>query len=104
MQQDTKWIDIGNTYLSLLHANGHFINVSMPDWNFPELHPVVFILNQAHISGSAIGSPKEIEEMLEFAATHGVKPWIEIYKMDDVVKAVEDFRAGKPRFRIVLEN
>lgn len=76
----------------------------MPDWNFPELHPVVFVMNQAHISGSAIGSPKEIEEMLQFAAEHGVKPWIQIYDMDNVVQAVEDFRAGKPRFRIVLKN
>jgi D-arabinose 1-dehydrogenase-like Zn-dependent alcohol dehydrogenase len=87
-----------------LRINGHFINVSMPDWSFPELHPVVFIMSQVHISGSAIGSPAEIEEMLQFAASHGVKPWIQRYKMDDVVKAVEDFRAGKPRFRIVLEN
>lgn len=92
------------TYLGLLRVNGHFINVSMPEWNFPEISPYVFFISQVFIHGSAIGSPAEIEEMLLFAAEHNVKPWIETYKMDDVVKAIEDFRAGKPRFRIVLEN
>ncbi|KAI9333377.1 chaperonin 10-like protein [Pilaira anomala] len=97
---DFDWM----TYLGLLRVNGHFINVSMPEWNFPEISPYVFFLSQVFIHGSAIGSPAEIEEMLLFAAEHNVKPWIETYKMDDVVKAIEDFRAGKPRFRIVLEN
>ncbi|KAI8072020.1 chaperonin 10-like protein [Thamnidium elegans] len=98
--RDFDWV----TYLSLIVVNGHFINISIPEWNFPEINPFVFFSTQVFISGSAIGSPAEIEDMLEFASVHDVEPWIQTYKMDDVVKAIEDFRAGKPRFRIVLEN
>jgi D-arabinose 1-dehydrogenase-like Zn-dependent alcohol dehydrogenase len=62
------------------------------------------LFSQVHVSGSAIGSPEEIEEMLQFASEKNVKPWITKYPMSEVNKAIEDFRAGKPRFRFVLEN
>lgn len=42
--------------------------------------------------------------MLLFAIEKNIKPWIQKYKMSDVNKAIEDFKAGKPRFRFVLEN
>lgn len=90
--------------MSLIKANGHFINVNLPDWNYPAVSPFTMFSHQVFISGSAVGSPSEIEGMLEFAAKTGVKPWITTYPMSEVNKAIEDFRAGKPRFRFVLEN
>jgi alcohol dehydrogenase (NADP+) len=68
------------------------------------MNAFTLILKQVKIYGSGIGSPQEIEEMLLFAAEKNIKPWITKYKMSDVNKAIEDFRAGKPRFRFVLEN
>jgi D-arabinose 1-dehydrogenase-like Zn-dependent alcohol dehydrogenase len=62
------------------------------------------ITSQVYVSGSAIGSPTEIEEMLQFATEKNVKPWITKYPMSEVNKAIKDFREGKPRFRFVLEN
>lgn len=56
------------------------------------------------VAGSTIGSPSELKEMLEFAAKHNVRPWIQKYDMDDINKALPDFKAGKPRFRFVLVN
>jgi D-arabinose 1-dehydrogenase-like Zn-dependent alcohol dehydrogenase len=75
-----------------------------PDWQFPELSPMLLLSRQVYIHGSAIGSPEEIIDMLDFAAEHNVKPWISKYNMKDVNKALDDFRAGVPRFRFVLEN
>lgn len=74
------------------------------DWDLPKMNPMALLMNQVFIHGSAIGSPKEIEEMLAFAAEKNVRPWITTYPMDEVNKALEDFREGKPRFRFVLEN
>ncbi|OBZ81421.1 putative cinnamyl alcohol dehydrogenase, partial [Choanephora cucurbitarum] len=91
-------------YLTLIRANGHFLNVNLPDWKFPPLSPLVLTFGQVNISGSLIGSPKEIEEMLAFAAEKNIRPWITVLPMKDVNKAIEDFNAGKPRFRFVLEN
>lgn len=97
---DFQWLP----YLDLLQANGHFINVNVPDWDLPPVHPLMFCLKQVFIHGSAIGSPNEIREMLEFAAEKNVRPWITVYPMKDVQKAIDDFVEGKPRFRFVLEN
>lgn len=97
---DFQWFP----YINLLRANGHFINVMAPGWKFPELDPMLLLSRQVYIHGSAIGAPHEILEMLDFAAEHNVRPWISKYPMKDVNKAHEDFRAGKPRFRYVLEN
>lgn len=80
------------------------MNVSAPEWNFPELNPLQMLLNQATIAGTAFGSPSMTQEMIEFAAEKKIKPWITTYKMSEVNKALEDFREGKPRFRFVLEN
>ena len=95
---------IGQKYINLLKFNGHFLNVSAPSWKFPEIAAFTLLMKQVKIEGSAIGSPAEIEEMLKFAEEKNIKPWIDIYPMADVNKAIEDFREGKPRFRFVLEN
>ncbi|MGA8180821.1 MAG: hypothetical protein WB792_12240 [Desulfobacterales bacterium] len=42
--------------------------------------------------------------MLEFAARHGIGPITETLPMSKVNDAMEKLRAGKPRFRRVLEN
>ncbi|KAI8991063.1 chaperonin 10-like protein [Mycotypha africana] len=97
---DFQW----EPYFDLLKVNGHFINVSLPKWDFPPFHTYDILKNQVFIHGSAIGSPNEIREMLKFAAEKNVRPWIQKYSMKDVNKAMENFRAGKPRFRFVLEN
>ncbi|KAI8098627.1 chaperonin 10-like protein [Halteromyces radiatus] len=99
-QQDFDW----PKYLDLLKHNGTFILVAAPETALSGIPPFSLIFKQIQLSGSAIGSPAEIEEMLEFAEKHNVKPWINKYKMTDAPTAVQDFRNGKPRYRIVLEN
>jgi D-arabinose 1-dehydrogenase-like Zn-dependent alcohol dehydrogenase len=97
-------LQLGSPYFALLTPNGEFMNVSMPDWPFPPINMIEMVISQVKVSSSAVGSPREIEEMLAFAAEKGVKPWIQKYPMSEAPKAVEDFRAGLPRFRFVLEN
>lgn len=91
-------------YLSLIKVGGHFINVMHQGWDFPKIDPFLLIMKQVYITGSAIGSPSVIRDMLEFAAEHNVRPWIQVYPMKDAQTAIDDFKAGKPRFRFVLEN
>jgi D-arabinose 1-dehydrogenase-like Zn-dependent alcohol dehydrogenase len=42
--------------------------------------------------------------MLELVAEKNLKAWYKTYDMKDVNQALEDLRAGKPRFRYVLKN
>ena len=89
-------------YLKLLKPFGNIVIVGAPEDNLPSLSLFPFLLSSISISGSAIGSPDTIREMLEFASKHNIKPWIETRKMADANTAIVDLVAGKPRFRYVL--
>lgn len=58
---------------------------------------------QQNISGSPTGSPSAIATMLDFAARHQVLPQVEHFPMSAVNEALEHLRAGKARYRIVLD-
>lgn len=61
------------------------------------------IMTQRSVSGSPNGSPVTMAEMLEFAARHDILPQTEHFPMDQVNEALEHLRAGKARYRIVLD-
>ncbi|KAF2821318.1 GroES-like protein [Ophiobolus disseminans] len=92
-------------YLSLLKTKGTFIQVGAPDGgNLPPINAFTLLAGGIKVGGSAIGSPDEIAEMLQFAADKKVKPWIQKRSMKDANQAVIDMVAGKARYRYVLEN
>jgi len=62
------------------------------------------IIGQKAISGSPVGSPVTTARMLEFCVRHGIAPVTEHFKMSQVNEAFEHLRAGKARYRLVLEN
>lgn len=78
---------------------------SAPDGGkFPEINAFTLIGGGIKIGGSAIGSPAQIEEMLQLAADQKVKPWIQKRSMKEANQAVLDMVDGKARYRYVLEN
>ncbi len=91
-------------YLSLLDVGGKFVQVGAPEDPIPSFPAFALLAKGVSISGSAVGSPKQIEEMLRLAAKNNVKPWIQEMPMGDANKAVVDFEEGKPRYRFVLKN
>lgn len=91
-------------YFSLIKANGYFIMVALPEKPLEGIPAGLLALRQISLVGSFIGSPKDIEDMLKFAAEHDVKPWIQKYNLKDTPEAVQAMRDGKARYRIVLEN
>ena len=56
------------------------------------------------VSSSPGGSPATILHMLDFAARHNIRPITEHAPMTDVNDALERLRAGKARYRIVLDR
>jgi alcohol/geraniol dehydrogenase (NADP+) len=62
------------------------------------------ISGQKSVAGSPSGSPTAIDDMLEFSARHSVAPITETFPLSKVNDAIEHLRAGKARYRIVLEN
>ena len=91
-------------YFSLIKHNGFFVMVALPETPLTGIPAGLLAIRQISLIGSVIGSPKVIEEMLQFAVDTGVKPWISTYPMKECPEAVQAMRDGKARYRIVLEQ
>ncbi|KAI9644066.1 hypothetical protein NHQ30_007418 [Ciborinia camelliae] len=91
-------------YLRLLKTKGEFIQVGAPEDVIPALNMLAFIGKGVKLGGSAIGTPKEISEMLEFAAKNKIHPFIQERPLSEANQAIVDMEAGKARYRYVLVN
>ncbi|KAI7863349.1 chaperonin 10-like protein [Spinellus fusiger] len=100
LSKDFDW----ELYFDLLKTNSYFIIVDIPDYPIENFPAKTVVFKQISVVGSVIGSPAEIRETLEFAATHNVKPWITKYPMKEAPEAIIAMRDGKARYRFVLEN
>ncbi len=78
----------------------HVVGMVLEPLSVPALG---LIMGQKSVSGSPVGSPTAIDRMLEFSARHSVAPIVETFPMSKVNDALEHLRAGKARYRIVLE-
>ncbi|KAK0102357.1 hypothetical protein ONS95_005978 [Cadophora gregata] len=91
-------------YFMLLRTNGQFIQVGAPEDKIPAFSAFALIAKGCKMGGSMIGSPKDISEMLEFAAKNAIHPWIQERPMKDANQSIVDMDAGKARYRYVLVN
>lgn len=57
-----------------------------------------------NIRSSLVASRAKHDEMLQFAATHDVKPWVETFELSEsgITDAVGKMKANKIRYRGVL--
>ena len=91
-------------YLGLLDINGQFVQVGAPEDPIPQFNAFALILKNIKIGGSLIGSPREIREMLELAASTKTRAWVQTREMRDANQVLVDFSEGLPRYRYVLVN
>ncbi|KAH8699239.1 chaperonin 10-like protein [Talaromyces proteolyticus] len=91
-------------YLRLLKIGGTFVQVGAPEGPLPQLHAWSLIQKGIQLTGSNIGSPKDIKQMLNLAAEKRVYPWIQQRPMQEVNEALADMYDGKARYRYVLVN
>jgi uncharacterized zinc-type alcohol dehydrogenase-like protein len=68
-----------------------------------EVEAFTLIGGQRSVSGSPTGSRQDIDTMLEFAARHGIEPQTEHFPMSRINDALDHLRAGKARYRVVLD-
>ena len=91
-----------DAYLAALRPRGilHLVGAG------PKISAEIFSLigGQKSISGSLVGSPTTIRAILAFAARHGIAPMVETLPMYRANEALAMLRAGKPRYRIILNN
>lgn len=91
-------------YLALMKRRGTLVHVGNPDDGQFVIPPSSLIMKSLNFAGSCIGSAGETKEMLQLAADHGIKGWVEERPMRDANQALKDMEAGKPRYRYCLVN
>jgi len=96
---DQDW----GVYMQTLRPTGglHFVGIPPAPISVPSF-PMIGSLRS--VSGSPIGSPHQIKEMLDVAARHGVKATIEVFPMSKANAAIDKVKKGKIRYRAVLSN
>jgi len=96
---DQDW----GVYIQTLRPTGTLCFVGVPP-SPVAVHAFPLISGVRTITGSPIGSPSRIREMLDVAARHGVKAQIERFPMAKANAAIEKVKKNKVRYRAVLAN
>jgi uncharacterized zinc-type alcohol dehydrogenase-like protein len=92
-----------NVYVAALKPKGrlHFVGATLEPL---DLAVFPLIAGQRTVSGTPVGSPATIRQMLEFAVRHGIAPVTEHFPFDRVNDAIAHLRSGQARYRVVLSR
>lgn len=91
-----------SAYLAALKPRGrlHFVGAVKEPLGLPPNS----LFGHKSVSGSPVGSPVTVAQMLQFCARHQIAPITETFPMAKVNDAIEHLRAGKARYRLILKN
>lgn len=79
--------------------------VGVPDGGeMPPVSAFQLVGGGISVGGSAIGSPDEVRECLQFCAEKGVGSWVSTWPMREAERAVLEMEGGRARYRLVLVN
>ena len=90
-------------YVNALRPKGTMCVVGVPPSGI-QLQAFPLIAGQRGIAGSPTGSPRDLYEMLDVAARHGVKAMTERFAMSKANEAVARVKKNLVRYRAVLAN
>lgn len=96
---DLDW----SLYLNALGPRGRLHTVGVPPQPI-KAHAFQLLGGQRSVSGSPLGSPATIRDMLDFCARHDISPKVERLPMSRINEAFARLKDGSPRYRIVLDN
>lgn len=89
-------------YLSLLGLGGVLVFVGLSGQPYP-IHAFDLLEQRRMIAGSKIGSVSELQNMLDFAAKHGVEARVEVISAGDINAAYERVVNSDVRYRFVID-
>lgn len=89
-------------YLSLLRTDGTLVNVGAPA-DPSQYNAFSLIMSRRSIAGSLVGGIRETQEMINFAAQHGIIPKIEIISANQISEAYGRVLNSEVRYRFVID-
>ena len=89
-------------YLALLGLGGVLVFVGLSGQPYP-VNAFDVLDQRRMIAGSTIGSVRELQSMLDFAAEHGVEASVEVVPASDINAAYERVVNSDVRYRFVID-
>lgn len=89
-------------YLDLLDVDGSLVEVGLPEKPMP-VSAGSLASRRVSLAGSNIGGVPETQEMLEFAAEHGLASDVEIIEAGQINEAYDRVVASDVRYRFVID-
>ena len=91
-----------NAYVGCLRPRGrlHLVGAVLEPL---DLSVFGLLLGEKSVGASPVGPPASLQQMLDFAARHGIAPVTEHFPFADVNGALDHLRAGQARYRVVLD-
>jgi uncharacterized zinc-type alcohol dehydrogenase-like protein len=90
-------------FLGLLKTDGTLVNLGAPAAPLP-VPAMALLLQRRSFAGSAIGSIRETQEMLDFCAEHGIGAEIEVISAGEINEAWARVLSSDVRYRFVIDN
>lgn len=91
-----------NPYLTLLRADGIYINVGLPPKPW-EVSSFALVVGNKTMTGSGVGGLLEVQEMLDFCAENNIVADIELIDIKDINKAFVRMEKGDVLYRFVID-
>ncbi|GLC56008.1 hypothetical protein PLESTB_001054500 [Pleodorina starrii] len=89
--------------LSLLKNDGTLVQVGIPGGGATMSVPLQdLVFGQKKVAGTIVGGRADMQEMLDFAGVHGVRPLVELMPLSEVNEGMKRVAEGKARYRVVL--
>ncbi len=92
-----------NYWLSQLRIGGALCLLGVPS-GLVGVDANLLLDGQRVLTGSVVGSPDCMRDMLAFAERHAVQPWTELMSFSDVNRAMRRLEEGAVRYRVVLTH
>ncbi|KAL5215002.1 hypothetical protein ABZP36_004154 [Zizania latifolia] len=90
------------SYFALLKPKGKMILVGLPEKPL-QVPAFALVGGGKTLAGSCMGSISDTQEMMDFAAKHGVAADVELVRADEVNTALERLAKGDVRYRFVID-
>lgn len=90
-----------NATVDGLAPHGELLTLAVLDEAL-DVTPLQLINSSGTVHGHPAGVAADTEDTLEFAALHGIRPWVEPMPLSDAAAGYDRMMQNKARFRVVL--
>lgn len=88
--------------LALLRNLGHLVCIGLSKEDLP-ISPFGLLVRGIKVTGSSVGTKRDLEELMEMASNGEIKALINVYEFDRLVEVLNMLKNGEVEGRVVVK-